>query len=733
MWITVLGSRVYGTGNRKTYHFYGPIWALQIWSYEAIPRLGRACGMRDTRLQMPRLVNWTTWKSASDFTHFFDAHEAECHRTLEPVEEENDSWYLQTLRHPEPFSVRYHPGGKYAGLTEPVVPEPPPPVRPPPVQRSISRAERTREKQPVPVPRSSSRAERAREKQPVPVHVERHRQTYEEPGGSPSKRRRSEEFDDREPQADRDEDYWRRRDEDLIARITQEQIRTVVPEMRREIRRELVDDDSEHGLVAKITKKVIAAVKDIFGRRSSSRRHRSSSSHASRHRHGSEEYDQPSPSRRRSTSHIPSPRRSEREDPPHVSHRHSVGDMDPPRGSQRRSERGEDPPRASQRRSASRHSEREASMRRSASHHGEGQTSLRRSASRHSDRPGPSAGYQRPETPAPKAGDVSDDLNFSWTSSEEEAGARERPQLVIDPDLPYGKALLKAKKRGFKAFMRSPPGTYVQVIETGWVMSQELFHRILNPRVEFDGEILDLWNLKALRRLRQNQQWIARGQTRLVAGVTRERTPIAFLDFYETLFREFRSLHPDEQDWDNIRDRHGYEEWVVPEKLIAMFHGTDSGHTWPWLEAKEIIAMCNLDKSHWCTVVISISAWEVRVYDSLIHVEGARKRRENAMKPITRLMPKLLHTVGYYAHNTVRYVAAPDRPMKVVIMPIREQFIQEDSVSCGVFACAYLDRLICGAPTREQLRTPAQIQKFRQIIAIRIWELCTDPPPIHFS
>ncbi|XP_057793151.1 uncharacterized protein LOC131009759 [Salvia miltiorrhiza] len=233
--------------------------------------------------------------------------------------------------------------------------------------------------------------------------------------------------------------------------------------------------------------------------------------------------------------------------------------------------------------------------------------------------------------------------------------------------------------------------------------------------------------------VRQNQQWIARGHTRLVAGVTRERTPIAFLDFYETLFREFRSLHPDEPDWDNIRDRHGYEEWVVPEKLIAMFHGTDSGHTWPWLEAKEIFAMCNLDKSHWCTVVISISAWEVRVYDSLIHVEGARKRRENAMKPITRLMPKLLHTVGYYTHNTVRYVAAPDRPMKVVIMPIREQFIQEDSVSCGVFACAYLDRLICGAPTREQLRTPAQIQKFRQIIAIRIWELCMDPPPIHFS
>ncbi|XP_057787744.1 uncharacterized protein LOC131004983 [Salvia miltiorrhiza] len=316
---------------------------------------------------MPRLINWTTWKSASDFAHFFDVDEDVYHRTLEPVEDENDSWYLQTLRCPDPFAVRFQPQGRYAGLTEPLIPEPPPPVRPPPV------------------PMRSSLAEKAREKQPV--HVERHRQTYVDPAGSPSKRRKSEEFDNREPRADRDEDYWRRRDDDMIARFTHKHIRTAIPEMRRE----LVDDDSEHGLVAKITKKVIAAVKDIFGRRSSSRRHRSSSSHDSRYRHGSEEFDQPRPSHRRSTSHIPSPRRSFREDPHHVSHRHSVGEPDrqhrshsrsqhgedPPRGSQRRSEHGDDPPHASQRRFASCHSEREAFLRRSASHHGEKQTSLR--------------------------------------------------------------------------------------------------------------------------------------------------------------------------------------------------------------------------------------------------------------------------------------------------------------------------------------------------------------------
>ncbi|XP_057787720.1 uncharacterized protein LOC131004968 [Salvia miltiorrhiza] len=361
--------------------------------------------------------------------------------------------------------------------------------------------------------------------------------------------------------------------------------------------RELVDDDSEHGLVAKITKKVIAAVKDIFGRRSSSRRHRSSSSYASRHRHGSEEFDQPRPGHRRSTSHISSHRRSFREDPPHVSHMHSVGEPDrqhqshsrsqhgedPPRGSQRRSKHGEDPPHASQRRSASRHSERETSLRRSASHHGERQTSLRRSASRHSDRPETSAGYHSPETPVPKPRDVDDDVNFTWTSLEEETDARERPHrllrpsaavqspYVIDPALPYGKGVMNAKKRGFREFMTAPPGTFVTVLETRFVMTQELFHRIMDPREEFDGEILDLWNLKALRRLRINQEWIARGQTKLTAGVTRARTPIAFLEFYETLVREFASLHPNLPDWNDIRERHAYEEWVVPEKLISMF------------------------------------------------------------------------------------------------------------------------------------------------------------------
>ncbi|KAL6514425.1 hypothetical protein OROHE_019033 [Orobanche hederae] len=58
--------------EHKDYHFYGPVWALQIWSYEMIPALGEQCGIRDKSVQVPWCLMWTTKKIFCDFTHFFD-------------------------------------------------------------------------------------------------------------------------------------------------------------------------------------------------------------------------------------------------------------------------------------------------------------------------------------------------------------------------------------------------------------------------------------------------------------------------------------------------------------------------------------------------------------------------------------------------------------------------------------------------------------------------------------
>ncbi|KAL6523853.1 hypothetical protein OROMI_030948 [Orobanche minor] len=58
--------------EHKDYHLYGPVWALQIWSYEMIPSLGDLCGIREKFVKVPRCLMWTTRKMFCDFTHFFD-------------------------------------------------------------------------------------------------------------------------------------------------------------------------------------------------------------------------------------------------------------------------------------------------------------------------------------------------------------------------------------------------------------------------------------------------------------------------------------------------------------------------------------------------------------------------------------------------------------------------------------------------------------------------------------
>ncbi|KAH6804000.1 hypothetical protein C2S51_032247 [Perilla frutescens var. frutescens] len=43
------------TSNRKTYNFYGHVWALQIWAYETIPRVGWHCAKVVSKVAIPRV------------------------------------------------------------------------------------------------------------------------------------------------------------------------------------------------------------------------------------------------------------------------------------------------------------------------------------------------------------------------------------------------------------------------------------------------------------------------------------------------------------------------------------------------------------------------------------------------------------------------------------------------------------------------------------------------------
>ncbi|KAH6812366.1 hypothetical protein C2S51_026128 [Perilla frutescens var. frutescens] len=54
-----------GKGS-KQYHFYGPIWALQVWACEVIPELASEVGVHSGQLTVPRCLRWTFRLPATD-------------------------------------------------------------------------------------------------------------------------------------------------------------------------------------------------------------------------------------------------------------------------------------------------------------------------------------------------------------------------------------------------------------------------------------------------------------------------------------------------------------------------------------------------------------------------------------------------------------------------------------------------------------------------------------------
>lgn len=81
--------------DRNSYTFFGPTWALAIWSYEAIPDLGYMCGSCNLQALTPRFRRWTTRRTTGDYSDIFDefkvlpnisgSHENELHAYFWPM------------------------------------------------------------------------------------------------------------------------------------------------------------------------------------------------------------------------------------------------------------------------------------------------------------------------------------------------------------------------------------------------------------------------------------------------------------------------------------------------------------------------------------------------------------------------------------------------------------------------------------------------------------------------
>ncbi|KAH6776274.1 hypothetical protein C2S52_013835 [Perilla frutescens var. hirtella] len=89
-----------GKGSGQ-YHFYGPIWALQVWACEVIPEFASEAGVHSGQLTVPRCLRWTFSLPATDSATLLQ-------RAPSP-EETATSYYMSMQLEPGAQSVRFVP------------------------------------------------------------------------------------------------------------------------------------------------------------------------------------------------------------------------------------------------------------------------------------------------------------------------------------------------------------------------------------------------------------------------------------------------------------------------------------------------------------------------------------------------------------------------------------------------------------------------------------------------
>ncbi|KAH6779415.1 hypothetical protein C2S52_010652 [Perilla frutescens var. hirtella] len=132
------------------------------------------------------------------------------------------------------------------------------------------------------------------------------------------------------------------------------------------------------------------------------------------------------------------------------------------------------------------------------------------------------------------------------------------------------------------------------------------------------------------------------------------------------------------------------------ERGKQLLDGVDAGSTRIVGPSFFVIFVCCVNE-HWLTVLLDLIEWRVDVYDSVFHrlAPEENKLRGIQLRPLTKLMKQVLHYAGWFVQNVheIRSPPSPSLPCRIMT----NNFKQKDDVSCGPYACMYVDRLITGS------------------------------------
>ncbi|KAH6831760.1 hypothetical protein C2S53_008379 [Perilla frutescens var. hirtella] len=262
---------------------------------------------------------------------------------------------------------------------------------------------------------------------------------------------------------------------------------------------------------------------------------------------------------------------------------------------------------------------------------------------------------------------------------------------------------------GYTEFRRKGHGMNIQVIHNGGILWQAFVERMEDVNELLDYEMVAHFLLEVKRRL------FRRHMSNVV---------ICSPYFFVQLQSAWQQLHPRDLRCEEEYGEDRYLHWDPPDVLLDIIRGKGGVQEVPWTRAAYAIMICNVGNAHWVTVRICFATWRVELYDSLLfqmHLPENREldqRRDRELLPLLRLLPRVMWSAGFWRGRN-----RPDTHLLAMTLDktIQEQFAQFDSISCGVYAMMYVDRLLFGTPGLDV--GPYDIQRYRLSVAKRIFSL----------
>ena len=126
----------------------------------------------------------------------------------------------------------------------------------------------------------------------------------------------------------------------------------------------------------------------------------------------------------------------------------------------------------------------------------------------------------------------------------------------------------------------------------------------------------------------------------------------------------------------------------------------------------QLIVPCFVRTGHYVVCRVLVREGRIECYDPIWYrLDGtARTLRQQQLAPLRYLIPWILRPRVWFDFYPVEFIHGDI------------QFVQVDSVSCGVYICMQMERLLSGSPSAEW--ADANVGHYRNKIACSIFALC---------